>query len=197
MKARDPFQVTLSDSQRTTLALWLSEQLDDALNAKATQDRDVDYWHMLYEQARTRSTKNLPWPDAADLTSYLACEKVDALHARAMRTIWTDPVCTVSAYGEAADRAPFIEEFHQWKAEEERLQSVLDTLWLISLIEPRGLVEIYEGSEWRTVRKRMQVKVQVDPLTGAMSFDEQGNIQFEKDEQDRYIEATDSSMPSA
>src|SRR6266851_1536877 len=165
-RTRDPFEVSLSREQRETLALWLTQQIDDGINAKAVNDSEVDYWHMLYEQARTRTAKNLPWPDAADLTSYLACEKVDALHARAMRTIWAEPVCTVEGWGDAAGRAPFVEEFHQWKAEEERLQTVLDKLILISLIEPRGLLEVSEGSEWRTVRKRIQAKVQSDPFTG-------------------------------
>ena len=197
MKTRDPFQVPLAPDQRETFALWLAQQLDDGLNAKATADNDVDYWHMLYEQARTRSAKNLPWPDAADLTSYLACEKVDALHARAMRTIWSEPVCTVEGWGHAADRAPFVEEFHQWKAEEERLQSVLDKLILISLIEPRGLLEISEGSEWRTVRKRLHAQVQHDPETGGLRFDDQGQVQFAKDDDGQYLEATDPSMPSA
>ena len=125
-KPRDPFDVSLTKEQREKLALWLSQELDNGLNAKSAQDIDVDYWHMLYEQARTRSSKNLPWPDAADLTSHLACANVDALHARAMKTIWTEPVCTVEGWGQAADNAPFVEEFHQWKAEEERLQSVQD-----------------------------------------------------------------------
>ena len=34
--------------------------------------------------------------------------------------------------------APLVEEFHQWKAEEERLQGVIDKLVLQALIEPRG-----------------------------------------------------------
>src|SRR3954462_6335290 len=110
---RDPFDVTLTTEHRDKLALGLANEVESALNAKAMQDSEVDYWHMLYEQARTRAAKNLPWPDAADLTSYLACEKVDALHARMMKTIWTDPVCTVIGYGQSADNADYVEEFHQ------------------------------------------------------------------------------------
>lgn len=196
-KTRDPFELSLGVEPREKLALWLSDQIDDAINAKAAQDADVDYWHMLYEQARTRSAKNLPWPDAADLTSYLACEKVDALHARAMRTIWTEPVCTVAGYGQSAGNADFVEEFHQWKAEEERLQSVLDKWLLISLIEPRGLLEVSEGSEWRTTRKRVMARIQRDPLTGGLVYDEEGNAQPERDQDGLLVEETDPNAQAA
>jgi hypothetical protein len=63
---------------------------------------------------------------------------VDSLHARLMKTVWVEPVWTVEGFG-AAQNAPIVEELHQWWAEEEQLQGVLDKLRLISLIEPRGL----------------------------------------------------------
>lgn len=198
--ARDPFDLTLNQEQREKLALWLSMELDNALNAKASADVEVEYWHMLYEQARTRSARNLPWADAADLTSYLPSEKVDALHARAMHTVFgpnAEPICTVEGWGEAADRAPFVEEFHQWKAEEERLKSECDRLLQIALIEPRGLIEVYEGSEYRTVRKEILAKLQYDPLTGGLVYDQDGNVQFEKDASDNFIEVTDQTTPAA
>src|SRR5574342_1303506 len=127
---RDPYAVPLTEEQRKTIALWLSRELDQALAARSAQESEVDYWHALYEQARTRSQRNLPWPDAADLTSYIATEKVDALHARMMRTIFTEPVWTVEGWGDSVSKAPLVEEFHQAKVEEERLQGVLDR-WLL------------------------------------------------------------------
>ena len=77
---RSPYDLRLNDTQRKTLAVHLCEQIQDGVNARGAAELDVDYWHQLYEQARTRGRK--PWADAADLTSYLAAEKVDALHAR-------------------------------------------------------------------------------------------------------------------
>jgi hypothetical protein len=189
-KPRDPFELNLNPDQRQKLAIWLADQIQTGLDAKASAEQDVDYWHMLYEQARTRSARNMPWPDAADLTSPLAAEKVDALHARIMKTIWTEPVCTVAGYGQSADRAEFVEEFHQWKAEEERLQSVLDKWSLISLIEPRGLLEVFEGSEWRTVRKRINAQVQTDPFTGALTYEADGSPALLKDDDGTLLEAT-------
>lgn len=198
-KPRDPFEIKLDPDQRGKLAQWLSQQIEDGLSAKSAQDSEVDYWHMLYEQARTRSARNMPWPDAADLTSYLACEKVDALHARAMHTVFgpnAEPICTVEGWGEAAARAPFVEELHQWKAEEERLKSECDRLLQIALIEPRGLLEVYEGSEYRTVRKEITAKLQADPLTGGLVYDDKGNAQFEQDDQGNFVEATDDTSPA-
>ena len=169
---RDPFEIRLSPEQRQQLAVELCTEVQQALDARGNQAEACDYWHQLYEQARTRQGRNAPWPDAADLTSYLASEKVDALQARLLRAIWVDPIWTVEGWGASTDKAPFVEEFHQWKAEEERLQSVLDRLSLLSLIEPRGLIEIAEGSERRTVRRTIKAKAETDPRTGMPIYGE-------------------------
>lgn len=187
---RDPFELRLSPEQRTELATYLITELQAGLDARASQEVDVDYWHQLYEQARTRTGRNQPWPDAADLTSYLASEKVDALHARIIKTIFVDPIWTVEGWGDAADKAPFVEEFHTWKAEEERLQGVIDKLVLISLIEPRGLLEVSEGTELRTSRKRISAKVETDPLTGGMVFGADGAPQLTRDAKGTLVEAS-------
>ena len=196
-RPRDPFDVALNDEARKRLGVWLCDQVQDGINARASNEVDVDYWWALYEQARTRTGKNAPWPDAADLTSYLASEKVDALHARIMRTVFgAEPLWTVEGWGDAADRAPIVEEFHQWKAEEERLQTVVDRLILQALVEPRGLLEIAEGTEMRKVRKRIQAALQLHPETGGPIFGEDGNALVQEDESGP-VESTDPNMPSA
>ena len=189
-QSKDPFDVTLTPDQRRALGVWLCDEVQRGIDARATQEIDVDYWHRLYEQAPTRSGRVAPWPDAADLTSYLACEKVDALHARIMKVIWTDPVWIVDGYGEGADKAPFVEEFHQAKLEEERLQGVFDKLVLQSLIEPRGLLEIAEGSELRTQRKRMVAAIELDPITQGPVYGEDGAPALAKTPEGQLIEAT-------
>lgn len=194
-KPRDPFALKLSDQQRSVLALWFAEQVRAAIDAKASAESDVDYYHQLYEQARTRTKATSPWPDAADLTSYIPCEKVDALQARLMRTVWTEPVWTVEAWGQAADRAPFVEEFHQWKAEEERLQSTLDRWSQIALIEPRALLEVYEDTTMRTVRKTIVAQQEMDPLTGSQLWDEDGQPMLLTDEQGQYVETQGPDQP--
>jgi hypothetical protein len=188
-KPRDPFDLRLSAEQQQVLALHLCDQINDGLNARATNEVEVDYWHQLYEQARTRTGKAAPWPDAADLTSYLAAEKVDALHARSLRAIWTEPLWTVEGWGDSANKAPFVEEFHQWKAEEERLQGVLDRFILQALIEPRGLLEVSEGTELRTTRKTIKAKVTTDPMTGGIVYGENMEPLIETNEDGSFVEA--------
>lgn len=187
-RPRDPFDVVLTVEQRQTLALWLVQEIEDARAAKSASDVDCDYWHALYEQARTRSAKHIPWPDAADLTSYLPTEKVDAIHARLMRTVWVSPVWTVEGWGASASRAPFVEEFHQWKAEEERLQSVLDKLALTALIEPRALLEISEGTERRVIRKHIMAKPIIRE-DGGFVLDADARPELERTESGEYVTA--------
>ncbi len=171
-KARSPFDVAITDEQRNTIGLWLGMELRNADAARSASTREVDYYWTLYEQARSRSQQNLPWPDAADLTSYIPCEKVDAIHARLMRTVWVNPIWTVEGWGTSSERAPFVEEFHQWKAEEERLQNVLDKIALTALVEPRCLVEIFESSQRRMARKQVTAKPQMTDQGGVV-FDHQ------------------------
>jgi len=49
-----PYDVLDESAQREYLARWICNELTNALNAKAHQDTEVDYWWQLYEQARTR-----------------------------------------------------------------------------------------------------------------------------------------------
>src|SRR5688572_28082878 len=98
-RPRDPFHVKLSGDKRTKFVHWLCEQIEDGLNARAAQELEVQYWWMLYEQARTRTAQSSPWPGAADLTSHLGTQNVDSLHARMMRTVNVEPMWTVDAWG--------------------------------------------------------------------------------------------------
>jgi hypothetical protein len=186
---RDAFEIRLNPEETKGFVDEVIEELHDAWGARATLDDDAAYWMQLYEQQRTRLAQNMPWPDSADLTSYLGTEKVDALHARLLRTIFTEPVCAVEGWGEAADRAPIVEEFHQWKMEEERLQSVVDRAFLLSLIEPIGIHEVVEGTETRMVRERVTARLARDPLTGAAMLDDQGQPVLERDEQGDIVTA--------
>ena len=195
---RSPFDVRLPDDGRQRFAIWLCDQVTDGLNARGTQEREVDYWWQLYEQARTRTGKNAPWPDAADLTSYIPSEKTDALHARIMRTVFgVEPVWTVEGWGESASKAPLVEEFHQWKLEEERFQTVADRFVLQALVEPRGLLEIAEGTDRRTVRKTINAALALHPETGGPIFGEDGQPVLQRNERGEHIEVTDDQTPSA
>jgi hypothetical protein len=191
--AKGPFDVTLSKQERDELADFLVEEVESAISARSALDESVRYWWQLYEQKPTRLASQAPWPDAADLTSYIGTEKVDALHARMHRTVvGVEPIWSVEGWGAAAERAPIVEEFHQWKAEEERLQGFLDKWLLNALVEPIATLEVTEATQAapeRTVRERKRVRLLMDPVTGAPILDEKGGNVFDRDENGDMVEA--------
>lgn len=185
------FDVTLSQEKRKDFALWLTRQIQDAETARSIPIPEVEYWWTLYEQGRTRSGAAMPWQDAADLTSYLGTEKVDALRARIMRTIMVDPIWTVEGWGDSAKKAPFVEDFHQWQAESEGLQPVLARVIHASLVETRAVLEVYEDTTERSNRTEIQAKLQTTP-DGQFVMDEQMNPVLERDANGELIEVADN-----
>ena len=196
-KARDAFEVSLTEDKKQELAFWLSRELNNALDCRGVSDRDVQYFHQVYEQDRTRLSQNMPWPDAADLTSYLGTEKVDAYVARVMRTIMVSPIWSVEGWGDAAERAPFVEEFHQWQAESEGLQRALYEAILMAFIEPRGTLEVYEDSLTRVSRKTLKVKLALTE-DGRPILDDKGDPSYQRRPDGAYVEVTgDETEPQA
>ena len=163
---RGPFDVKLSAEQREELGIWLSRELDNALAVRGGVEAETAYFHTLYEQGRTRGGTNSPWPDAADLTSPIGTEKVDALRSRIVRTIFSEQVFTVEGLGESAGKAPAVEEFHNWAIETEGFQGVFAKAVHLSLIEPRGVIEVYEDTIHRPIRRQIRAALQLDPATG-------------------------------
>jgi hypothetical protein len=193
-KPRKPFEVKLSKDERDDLALDLSRALDDALAARSASDAEISYWHCLYEQGRTRSGNNAPWADAADLTSYLGTQYVDVMRSQIVRTVMTEPVFTVEGYGLAAAKAPFVEEFHQWQIETEGFQQVFSRAVHLALIEPRGVIEVYEDTIRRPVRKTIQAKLALAPDgTALVGPDLKPELEMGPDGQ--YAEATTDPQP--
>jgi hypothetical protein len=170
------------------LAQWLGNELDTAGEAIGPIESQIRYWWTLYEQGRTRGS-NAPWPDAADLTSPMASELVDALHARIMQTVFTEPVWTVEGWGPSVQKAPFVEEFHQRAVEEERLQSMLDQVFLRSLVEPAGILEVSEATELRREQVRKRVKWAVDQMTGSPMLDAKQQPLPETTEDGAFVDA--------
>jgi hypothetical protein len=198
---RDPFEVRLSDDKAKDLAQELSFEIDEAESARqglVGDDQQIDTWHLLYEGGDGRITKNTPWPGAANLTSYIGTEKVDALRARIMATIFTEPIWIVEGWGEAAKRAAFVEQFHQWKAEEEKLQGYVGKAIHNALIEGTGVLEVCERAEWRRIRARIQAALQMDPMTGGPVMDPMTGLpSFQKDEQGLILPVGDLETASA
>ena len=68
-----------------------------------------------------------------------------SMRARITATIFTDPLWVVEGFGSDAERAPMVEAFHQWKAQETKLEQFagrvigLDRLpFLVLLLSTRG-----------------------------------------------------------
>lgn len=196
-QGRKPFEVKLSADEIADLGIELSRDIDDALAARSATDAEVMYWHTLYEQGRTRNPQNQPWADAADLTSHIGTEKVDALRARLVKTIMgVEPVFTVEGWGDAEKNAPFVEEFHQWQLEAEGFQNAFSRAIHLALIEPMGVLEVYEDTLKRKVRKTIQAKIQTAP-DGTPLVDEKLKPILEMGPNGKYIEVSDESVASA
>lgn len=177
------------------LAAWLAIEIDQAISGRGNANAELRYNWDYYEQNRMRGS-NAPWPDAADLPSPLAPEYTDAVHARLMQTICVKPMWTVEGYGDAAKRAPFVEEFHQRAQEDERLQAYLDEWLLRGLVEGVGILEVSEAYEMRRNVQRRRVKLQLDEATGQPIHGDSGPV-LATDEDGDYLDAENEQDASA
>jgi hypothetical protein len=168
------------------LCRWLCEELDLALAARSGEDAEIRYYWALYQMDRTRG-RNAPWPDAADLTSPYGSEYVDALHARIMGSVFTEPVCTVEGWGESAIKAPYVEEFHQRAQEDARYQGFEDERVLRALVEGVGTLEITEATEMRRTMDRKRVKLRLNE--GLPVMGEDGQPELDQDAEGQYLDA--------
>lgn len=190
--AMTAFDVELEPDQEAEFTEWLCREIENAINARATvvQDGgDLDYYWALYEAARTRIGKDAPWPGAADLTSYLGAEKVDALKARIMRTIFVEPMFLVDGFGKDAEKAPYVEEFHQWKLRKERFSRYVGRAVLNALVEGTGVLEVSEKAEARKVRERRRIKVKTAADGGWLLHPKTHKPQLTVDDQGRFVDA--------
>jgi hypothetical protein len=85
------------------------------------------------------------------------------MRARFCKTIFVEPVWVVDGWGSAAPRASLVEEFHQWKQEEERLQGWLQRTLQLALIEGTGVLECSERADMIKQRKVRQLQPELHP----------------------------------
>lgn len=178
----------VSTEAKAALTQFLCEHIEDGLAARHEYVSDgglYDEWHALYEQA-SRPRPNA-YPGAADLTSYLGTEKVDALKARFTKILFgPDPICHVEGWGESPQRCAKVEAFHQWKAEDTRLQSWASKAIHVSLIEQNGIFEVSEAYRRRKRRDVVMAKALRDPYSGAL-LGPDGQLQPETDDAGRLV----------
>jgi hypothetical protein len=194
---RDPFAVKLTAEKRKEIVDWLSNEIEGAYDARVSiigTGGDIDYAHFLYEQGKTPPNQRR-WPGAADLTSYIPTEKVDALRSRVMKTIRAEPFAIVEGWGPDAKKAPFVEEFHEWKRREERLYGYLSKALHTAFIESNGILEILDRADVRLVRKLEQFAAKVSE-DGTVPLDGKLEPEIQTDEAGKPVPATDEQMPA-
>jgi hypothetical protein len=194
-KNSNPYAVKLDAAAEKDLAHWLSDELDRAEQAVSDELDNIDEWWNLYEMGPTRRAPL--WEGAADLTSYIGAEKTDAMHARIMKTVFVEPMWTVEAWGDAAKRAAIVEEFHEWKVQEEKLRGVLDKVYLNSLVETMGILEVTERAEIKKVREQRRVRVLTHEDGSMLLGDDNRPILYRDEQKDLEDVPMDSEMPAA
>lgn len=195
---RDPFEVRLSEADTHDLALRLRREIlyaEQARHSIVGDNSDLDKFHEMYEGGNPSLTKNSPWEGAANLSSPLITEKVDTLRSKLSSTVFVDPIWIVEGFGDDAQRAPFIEAYHQWKAEQEKLQQICNRAFHNSLIEGTGVIEVTDRTVIRKQRMRVRAQVMADPM-GRVILGPEGEIQPIRDPDGNLIPADDPMMPS-
>ncbi len=189
---RDPFEVKLSDEKERDLIGFLVTEIGVAMMARMPivgDDGSLDDAHKKYMGGDPNLTVDTPWPGAANLGSWIVTEAVDAMRARIMATIFTDPIWIVEGYGQDAQKAPVVEEFHQWKADQTKLQQFMGRAVHNSLIEGTGVLEVSDSVILRKSRQRIKALLQQDHESGATTLGADGHPIFVRDKNGKFIEA--------
>ena len=198
--SRDPFEVRLSETQRAELEDFLTREIDYAIMARMSvvgDDGLLDDAHLKYLGGDGTLTKDTPWPGAANLGSPIVTEHVDAMRARIMATVFTDPLWIVEGFGKAAERAWQVEEFHQWKADQTKLQPAIGRAVHNSLIEGTGILEVSDRVVMRKGLKQIKSKVKTDPATGHLLLGANGQAQADPHpDTGKFQEEDDPQKPS-
>lgn len=189
-KKPSPFDVPLTDAKRDELAEDLCREIDDAFNARASIIADggkIDLADWYYEQGRT-DPQNLPFPGAADLTSYFITENVDAYRARLLKAVFgVEPFCFVEGWGTDAKKAPYVEAFHAWQVPQSELPRELARTTHGALIEDGYILEVSEKVETRRIVETLTVALQLNDQ-GAPVFAD-GKPQLQTDQAGEFIPA--------
>jgi hypothetical protein len=197
---KDPFEVKLSEEKAKELTEFLAREINYAMTARMSivgSDGWLDDAHAKYIGGDPNLTVDTPWPGAANLGSWIVTESVDAMRARIMATVFTDPIWVVEGFGQSAERAPIVEEFHQWKADQTKLAQFVGRAVHNSLIEGTGVLEVSDRTYMRKTVGRKKVQLQVDHETGLTTIGDDGQPVFVRDDKGNTVEPDDPNTPHA
>lgn len=194
-KKTEAFDIDLSDEARETLASELCDEVMYALAARSAMIAEgglIDLFDWFYEQGRT-DARDLPFPGAADLTSWFITETVDALGARLMKAVFgVKPFCFAEGWGLSASNAAYVEAFMDWKAspQESTLKADLGKVVHGALIEDAYVLEVSDQIETRRITEQVDVALELDPASGAPLFAD-GKPKLRMDPQGEPVPAQD------
>lgn len=173
MKAeKSPFDVKLAPEALKELTDRLVEELRGAKRARSTHMDDLGYldfaWHLYEQRSQMGISRDSPRFGRADLTSPIGTENVDAISARAVKTVFVEPLYIVEGIGKASTNAPIVEEFMQWRQERMRLQKVCKRAFASAFVETGAILEVCEDAECVTRVEVVQAEVQRDAMGATM-----------------------------
>ena len=173
-KKPSPFDVDLTSDELTQLGGELAREIDDAIQARAAVIGNggmIDLADWFYEQGRSQANDR-PFVGAADLTSYFITENVDALRSRLMKAIFgVRPFCFVEGWGPDAEKAPYVEEFHDWQVRKSDLKAELAKTIHGALLEDGYILEVSERIETRKITETINVALELHPTEGGPIFE--------------------------
>lgn len=169
-KSKKPkaFDVNFSDSELEDFTNDLCRDIQNALMARQSVIGDggrIDYADWFYEQGRS-APQDLPFPGAADLTSYFINENVNALRARLAKAVFgVRPFCFVEGWGADAKKAPAVEAFLDWQVRKPENEFRLELLKTIhgALIEDGYILEVSERVETTKRTETLNVALELAP----------------------------------
>lgn len=173
-----PFDVKLRADERNQLADELCREVSDAFNARASiiqAGGQIDLADWFFEQGRS-DPKDLPFPGAADLTSYFITESVDALRSRLMKAVFqVRPFCFVEGWGADAGKAQYVEEFTDWQVRKSELKAELAKTIHGALLEDCYILEVTEKVDTRRLTDTIEAALALNEQGGPI-FDATGNV---------------------
>jgi hypothetical protein len=169
-KSKKPkaFDVAFSDSERKNFTNDLCLDIQNALMARQSVIGDgglIDYADWFYEQGRS-AAEDLPFPGAADLTSYFITENVDALRSRLMKAVFgVRPFSFVEGWGADAKKAPVVEAFLDWQVRKPFSEFKTELAKTIhgALIEDGYILEVSEQTETTKRTEQLDVALELAP----------------------------------
>lgn len=172
-KKPKPFDIDLSDSEKSQMGEDLCREIQDALSARADiimDGGDIDLADWFYEQGRSRP-EDRPFVGAADLTSFFITEVVSSLKARLMKAVFgVRPFAFAEGWGTDAKKAPYVEEFMDWQVRKSDLKLELGKTILGALLEDCFVLEVSERIETRKITETLDVALALHPETGGPQF---------------------------